>query len=602
MKETMKIPREVLHGLIFGLRAGNRHTQDSPVMPDVWFGFGGSPRDKDTNTPTRMDLLFEPRRGHRPTDLDNALRKAAKAGRTNNGFVGHVAYDEAHVVAKLDLEALIRVALPLSSWWDLHAGRLSGLTVKEIEKVVNRDPVKGVNEVGAWLIRLVGPLLWVRDQDPNGEFKGFPKPADYSAMVVKVLKGLRKPRPQGAKRRATLWSVHRNREAEIAIWSSSPTIKADAAALLFSLECSHLTWAVLDSGIDATHPAFRERTAKGKLKQKKTASRVVATYDFSRLRKLLETRPDKLPKDIGTKRNPAAELRQRLYHGQAVDWEVLEKLLRVDHNAKYKPPTHPHGSHVAGILGADWRREDAGYDAHDEHDMKGVCPDIRLYDLRAFPDGRGDEFSIIAAMQFIRWLNNRARRPVIQGVNLSFAIPHDVANYACGRTPACQEAERLVGSGVVVVAAAGNRGYVNYLTPEGETQAYRNISITDPGNAEAVLTVGATHRNRPHTYGVSYFSSRGPTGDGRVKPDLVAPGEKIKGPTPGPNYETMDGTSMAAPHVSGAAALIMSRHPEFIGDPERIKRVLRETATDLGRERYFQGAGLVDVCRALQSL
>ena len=56
----------------------------------------------------------------------------------------------------------------------------------------------------------------------------------------------------------------------------------------------------------------------------------------------------------------------------------------------------------------------------------------------------------------------------------------------------------------------------------------RLASITDPGNADGVITVGATHRFWPHTYGVSFFSSRGPTGDGRLKPDLVAPGEKIR--------------------------------------------------------------------------
>jgi subtilisin family serine protease len=117
-----------------------------------------------------------------------------------------------------------------------------------------------------------------------------------------------------------------------------------------------------------------------------------------------------------------------------------------------------------------------------------------------------------------------------------------------------------------------------------------------------VITVGATHRKRPHEYGVSYFSSRGPTGDGRLKPDLVAPGEKIKGPTPNERAEFKDGTSMAAPHVSGVAAMLMARYSELIGQPERIKSILCETATDLGRERYFQGHGLVDALRALQSV
>jgi subtilisin family serine protease len=106
----------------------------------------------------------------------------------------------------------------------------------------------------------------------------------------------------------------------------------------------------------------------------------------------------------------------------------------------------------------------------------------------------------------------------------------------------------------------------------------------------------------PHTYGVSYFSSRGPTGDGRTKPDLVAPGERIDGPTPHDAYDTLDGTSMAAPHVSGAAALLIARHRELIGQTTRIKQILCKTATDLGREARFQGHGMLDVLRAIQSV
>jgi serine protease AprX len=101
---------------------------------------------------------------------------------------------------------------------------------------------------------------------------------------------------------------------------------------------------------------------------------------------------------------------------------------------------------------------------------------------------------------------------------------------------------------------------------------------------------------------VSYFSSRGPTGDGRVKPDLVAPGEKIESALPNESSGVKDGTSMAAPHVSGAAALLMARYDELVGRPARIKQILRDSATDLGRERYFQGAGMLDILRALQSV
>ena len=231
--------------------------------------------------------------------------------------------------------------------------------------------------------------------------------------------------------------------------------------------------------------------------------------------------------------------------------------------------------------------------------LKGVCPDLELYDLRVLPDDpndRADEFTVIAALQFIRYLNAHKDLMVVHGVNLSLSVPHDVANYACGRTPVCEECERVVAAASSWWRRPGTAASTSRRNAEGGALGdYRYISITDPGNADGVITVGSTHRMMPHNYGVSYFSSRGPTGDGRTKPDLVAPGERIDSCALNGYFETMDGTSMAAPHVSGAAALLMSRHRELIGQPRRIKEILCRTATDLGREPRFQGRGMVDV-------
>ena len=134
----------------------------------------------------------------------------------------------------------------------------------------------------------------------------------------------------------------------------------------------------------------------------------------------------------------------------------------------------------------------------------------------------------------------------------------------------------------------------------------------------------------PHVYGVSYFSSKGPTGDGRLKPDLVAPGEKDHlvrrgqaegdgrggsergargqagaGLSKGENcvYVEDSGTSMAAPHVLGRSRPRSSRSGgSSSASPEEVKQIFLSSATDLQRDRYFQGSGLVDLMRAIQSV
>jgi subtilisin family serine protease len=259
--------------------------------------------------------------------------------------------------------------------------------------------------------------------------------------------------------------------------------------------------------------------------------------------------------------------------------------------------------------------EDVEYQETRLGTVSGMAPRCKLVSLRVLDEnGKGSVSNLIAAINYIQEINGYGRRLLIHGVNLSVGYNFEPEWFACGQSPLCVEVDRLVKSGVVVVVAAGNTGYGTVKSAAGATAAGMALTINDPGNADLAITVGATHRDMPHVYGVSYFSSKGPTGDGRLKPDLVAPGEKIISCATGElkdtgakgnkacNYVETSGTSMAAPHVSGVIAAFLSVRGEFIGQPERVKQIFVSSATDLRRDRYFQGAGLVDLMRAIQSV
>jgi hypothetical protein len=618
--------RQELEELFYGRRDHERRfTQDFPILPDVWFAYAQD-ECSDWHKNDRLSLLLTP---HNTTDaprLARALRARVEAGPTPTGRP-LILYNESVVLAEFSFKELLRIALPLSDWWwrvlspALRVGqrwkyeKILGLVHKPREHGPAKRFSVGDPKLFKKLVAIVGAIECDRSGTlrNSGDMQKSPTEAEIEAFA-RLFHNVSAPPKESE---GLLWSVSRNRNADTSVWRSRLAVKADAVAKLFDVNAAEIRWAVLDTGIDAKHPAFARRSIRavnGKEPVQNGAgrefqSRVVKTYDFLRLKKLLdpEAKIEHKGKLTGVPKERLKELQDELEHnlarGRAIDWDLLEPFLRVPHlkaKGKYPRPGDAHGTHVAGILAADW--PDAPRRTPLEGPLIGICPGIELYDLRVLGDG-ADEFTVIAALQFVRHLNAHKDLMIIHGVNLSMAVPHDVANFACGRTPICEECERVVASGVVVVTAAGNRGFNKLQTPDPDaTGDYRYISITDPGNAESVITVGSTHRYMPHTYGVSYFSSRGPTGDGRTKPDLVAPGERIDSCSLGDDYETMDGTSMAAPHVSGAAALLMARNRELIGQPQRVKEIICRAATDLGREPRFQGSGMLDILRALQAV
>ena len=109
---------ERLEELIFGTERFRRFTQDSPVMPDVWIAYGTNPGD-------RLDLLLTPHVEASAPELGFALRERLGARTTREGRPGEalVAYNESYVVAELDFEELVKVALPLTHWWQQNVWR-----------------------------------------------------------------------------------------------------------------------------------------------------------------------------------------------------------------------------------------------------------------------------------------------------------------------------------------------------------------------------------------------------------------------------------------------------------------------------------------------
>jgi serine protease AprX len=633
---------EELRHFVLGTFGQGRWTQDSPIVPDVWIAFirqaehlahnilrGGEGAVDQT-----VDLLITPWTGALPGEIARTLRAQLSADQARNA---RIATSSSRVVARLDFEALVRFVVPMTGWWqtlprgfeDLQQDDLLAVILKGGQRL---EFIRFVTLVGfvtalsraqnsrqvASLYRIVRRL----GNDPQEGHKRVKNHAEFEADLRELLGNVDFDHgaiPELENKR--IWLVNINRTATQTMFDSRKTVKADAAQRVFDTDGKGITFAVIDNGVDATHIGFRDReTAVVKrsetngtevsLADLRSSSRIRATYDFSQLRELLSdaaevpeevvialqsrkqssSSVDKLQSDVHS-------LAKRAEEGRGLDWSIAAPLIAIAHDDNYVVPADDHGTHVAGILAA---RVDNPVDF--DRPLVGVCPMMTIYDLRVFgADGNGDEFSILAALEFVGWLNRDRENPVIHGVNMSLALRHDVDSFGCGRTPVCEACNQLVGSGVVVVAAAGNMGF-DGGSKQSLGNGYRTVSITDPGNAEDVITVGSTHRRDPHAYGVSYFSSRGPTGDGRRKPDILAPGEKITSTIRGNRSQRLDGTSMAAPHVSGAAALLMARYPELIGHPRKIKKILMQTATDLGREPGFQGAGLLDIFRALQSV
>jgi subtilisin family serine protease len=372
---------------------------------------------------------------------------------------------------------------------------------------------------------------------------------------------------------------------------SLTTIKSDAAARTYGTSGQGVVWAVVDSGIDKDHPHFAGGTVTDP-----AVSRLHC--DFTGL----------LAAD-GKMSDPATALTDPFGHGTHVAG-IIAGAAPTDPGQILIAANDPSSGDLPAWVS---RTLEPG------RTLSGMAPKARLVSLRVL-DASGDTASsvVIAALAQVRAFNADGRQLLIHGVNLSIGCDWYPDEFAAGQSPLCRELDQLVGTGVVAVVSAGNSGAGGTLTGGSGDVSGMLSTITDPGNAIHAITVGSTHRSQPHTYGVTYTSSKGPTLDGRPKPDLIAPGERITSAATGAlingivalqsndpdiaRYVEDSGTSMAAPHVSGAIAAFLSVRDEYIGQPDEVKQLFMGNATSLGRHEFFQGAGLLDLMRVLSNV
>ncbi|WP_314614273.1 S8 family serine peptidase [Streptomyces stackebrandtii] len=256
-------------------------------------------------------------------------------------------------------------------------------------------------------------------------------------------------------------------------------------------------------------------------------------------------------------------------HSDLADAEVTEK------NFSESPDSVDragHGTHVASVI--------TGSGARSGGRFRGVAPDAEILDGKVLDDyGTGYDSGILAG---IDWAVAEGARVVNMSLGAPDAPGLDPLELAINRY---SEEE-----GVLFAVAAGNSG------PGAGT-------LDSPGSAGEALTVGAVDR----VDAVAGFSGTGPTADGALKPDIAAPGVEIvaakategyQGDPAEDGYVSMSGTSMATPHVAGAAALLAQQHPDWSG--RRIKQALTSSAA-AGRNAgpFLQGSGRLDVARAV---
>ena len=367
--------------------------------------------------------------------------------------------------------------------------------------------------------------------------------------------------------------------------------------------------AVLDSGIDWDHHSMKDAAGK---------SRVAQVVDFVKTSQGFASGGWRKGVDMSSMASSMNKLSASLM-STALTSSGSGFLSALAAPYSTLPDSYGHGTHVASIA--------AGSGAYQSPDSSGVAPGATLFDVRVLNDkGIGNMADVLAG---IDWVIQRTRTNNIRVMNLSLAA-NSTDSFLID--PLARAARSAVAAGIVVVVAGGNAG-----KNAAGTEVYG--AIGSPGHEPSVITVGASNPKATAARSddlMTTFSSRGPTRgrvllpngsrwvDNVLKPDLVAPGNRVLGAVANQkdllapvgnllaslypelmqstlvtqvlNQELMQlsGTSVSAPAVAGAAALMLQVNPGLT--PPLVKAILQYTAQPLaGANLLQQGAGQLNI-------
>jgi subtilisin family serine protease len=310
--------------------------------------------------------------------------------------------------------------------------------------------------------------------------------------------------------------------------------------------------AVLDTGIDYYHPAF--------------------AGSFPTLTQMQERNPD----------INEADLRYGYFKGRSF---VMDG--RPSNSPMETVGDTDHGTHVAGTI--------AGRDTGRDTAILGVAPEAHMIHYRVLGPGGGLDSDILAAIEKVTY-----DRPDVVNMSIGYigqSSPLDVLSLAVNNV-------MLANPNITFVLAAGNDGI--------------NFSVNSPGTSSLGISVGSADISivSENTFDInlSWFSSRGPVGlSYEIKPDIIAHGGNVLSAVPswssflipGTGYGFMSGTSMASPHIAGAAALLIEYSRNNHGSAwtsEEIKSRMMNTAIPMpGYGTFDSGAGYIDVYAAAKN-